>query len=246
MLKGEFVKLQMNNYTNTFGNYSAADALPEERAAFIRKTYTHLAGAIAAFVLLEAFLVASGIGGLIVQAMFSVGNLGWFVVLMLFIGVSTIATSWANSQTSKGMQYLGLGLYTAAEAIIFLPLLFVASRAAGESVFLQAGVVTIGMFLGITAVVFLTKKDFSFLGPILTIGGFIALGFIAINLIFGFSLGNVFAFAMVAFAGGSILYQTSNVLHQYRTDQHVAASLALFASVALLFWYILRIFSSRR
>ncbi|MGI9036101.1 MAG: Bax inhibitor-1/YccA family protein, partial [Pyrinomonadaceae bacterium] len=221
-------------------------ALPEERAAFIRKTYTHLAGAIAAFVLLEAFLISSGIGGLLARAMVAGGSLGWFVVLAVFIGISTVATSWANSQTSKGMQYLGLGLYTAAEAIIFLPLLFIASYEAGASVILQAGIVTLGLFLGITAVVFLTRKDFSFLGPVLTIGGFIALGFIAINLIFGFSLGNVFAFAMVAFAGAAILYQTSNILHQYRTDQYVAASLALFASVALLFWYILRIFSSRR
>jgi FtsH-binding integral membrane protein len=50
---------------------------------------------------------------------------------------------------------------------------------------------------------------------------------------------------MVAFAGAAILYDTSNILHRYRTDQHVAASLSLFASVALLFWYILSIFSSR-
>lgn len=236
----------MNTYA-AYGNYSAAQALPEERAAFIRKTYTHLAGAIAAFVLLEAFLISSGIGGLIAQAMFSVGNLGWFIVLMLFIGVSTVATSWANSQTSRGMQYAGLGLYTVAEAVIFLPMILFATYATHDAYLIpKAGIATLGLFLGITAVVFLTRKDFSFLGPILTIGSFIALGFIGVSLIFGFTLGNVFAFAMVAFAGGAILYQTSNILHQYRTDQHVAASLALFASVALLFWYILRIFSSRR
>jgi FtsH-binding integral membrane protein len=237
----------METYTNTYGNYSAAQALPEERAAFIRKTYTHLAGAIAAFVLLEAFLVMSGIGFPIARAMVSFGGLGWFVVLAIFIGVSTIATSWANSQSSKGMQYLGLALYTIAEAIIFLPLLIFATYAAGDEYLLpKAGIVTIGLFLGITAVVFMTRQDFSFLGPILTIGSFVALGFVAISLIFGFTLGNVFAFAMVAFAGGAILYQTSNILHQYRTDQNVAASLALFASVALLFWYILQIFSSRK
>ena len=78
------------------------------------------------------------------------------------------------------------------------------------------------------------------------IGGFAALGFIVASALFGFSLGNVFAFVMVAFAGSSILYQTSNVLHRFRTDQHVAASLTLFASVALLFWYILTIFTNSR
>jgi FtsH-binding integral membrane protein len=233
----------METFTNTFGR-TAAEALPAERAAFIRKTYAHLAGAIAVFVLLEAILLGSGFGELAARTMMS-SSLAWFIVLAAFIGVSTVANSWATSQTSKSMQYLGLGLYTAAEAIIFLPLLFIVNHFSGTSVIMQAGVVTLGLFLGITAVVFLTRQDFSFLGPILTIGGFIALGFIAINLIFGFSLGNLFAFAMVAFAGASILYQTSNVLHQYRTDQHVAASLSLFASVALLFWYILQIFYSR-
>jgi FtsH-binding integral membrane protein len=46
---------------------------------------------------------------------------------------------------------------------------------------------------------------------------------------------------MILLASGYILYDTSNVLHHYRTDQYVAASLALFAAVALLFWYVLRL-----
>jgi FtsH-binding integral membrane protein len=98
------------------------------------------------------------------------------------------------------------------------------------------------LFLGLTATVFLTRKDFSFLGPILAIGGFVALAFIFSGIVFGFNLGSVFAFIMVAFAGAAILYETSNILHHYRPNQHVAASLSLFASVALLFWYVLRIF----
>jgi FtsH-binding integral membrane protein len=61
------------------------------------------------------------------------------------------------------------------------------------------------------------------------------------SIFFGFSLGLLFSVLMVAFAAGFILYDTSNVLHHYRIGQHVAASLALFASVALLFWYVLRI-----
>ncbi|MBA3334703.1 MAG: Bax inhibitor-1 family protein, partial [Acidobacteria bacterium] len=110
----------------------------------------------------------------------------------------------------------------------------------------KAGIVTLGLFLGLTATVFLTRKDFSFLGPILAIGGFVALAFIFSGIVFGFSLGSVFAFIMVAFAGAAILYETSNILHHYRPNQHVAASLSLFASVALLFWYILRIFMGSR
>jgi FtsH-binding integral membrane protein len=238
----------MENFTTTFGN-SAASALPANRAQFIRRTYMLLAAAIAAFIGVEAFLFASGAANAIVSIMFprGGGGMGWLVVLGIFMLISYLSERWATSETSKLTQFFGLGVYVVAEAIIFVPLLFVAATASGDgTVILKAGIVSIGLFLGITATVFLTRSDFSFLAPILAIGGFAALGFIVASILFGFSLGNVFAFIMVAFAGTAILYQTSNVLHRFRTDQHVAAALVLFASVALLFWYILRIFSSRR
>ncbi len=232
----------MENYTSTYGN-SAADAAPQERVTFIRKTYLHLAGAILAFIGLEVFLFTSGIAQTIATAMM---GFSWFIVLALFMGVSFLANWWANSSTSKAMQYLGLGLYVVAEAIIFIPLLYIAAyySGGGMNTIMKAGIVSLGLFAGLTATVFITKKDFSFLGPILTIGGFIALGFIAASLLFGFSLGGVFAFIMVGFAATAILFSTSNVLHQYQPTQYVAASLSLFAAVALLFWYILSIFSS--
>ena len=236
----------MNN--STFGQapqgYMAVEALPAERAAFIRKTYTHLALAIAVFASLAGILVntptAQGV------AEFMSRDMRWLVVLALFMGVSWLAQSMAQSGTSKPLQYAGLMLYTVAFSIISLPLLYKASSLAeGEYVIAKAGITTGGLFLGLTSVVFLTRKDFSFLGSILKVAGFVALGFIASSIIFGFSLGSLFAFAMVAFAGAAILYDTSNILHRYRTDQHVAASLGLFASVALLFWYILSIFTGR-
>jgi FtsH-binding integral membrane protein len=235
----------MNTYENTFGNNTAANALPEERARFIRKTYLHLAAAILAFVVLEAFLFASGIAGTIMMTMSIGGKFSWLLVLGAFMGVSWLANSWANSQTSAPMQYLGLMLYVIAEAIIFVPMMFMAANFGGGDVIMKAGIVTLGLFLGISSVVFITRSDFSFLGPILAIGGFVALGFIVASILFGFSLGSIFAFIMVAFAGTAILYETSNVMHRYHTSQHVAASLTLFAAIALLFWYILSIFSSR-
>lgn len=235
----------MEDFTTTFGN-TAADAAPVERAAFIRKTYLLLALAILAFIGVEAFLFVSGAANMIASVIFSGGAVGWLLVLGLFMAVSFLANRWATSETSVLTQYLGLGFFVIAEAVIFVPLIMISTYYAGDAtVLLKAGVVTIGLFLGITATVFITRSDFSFLGPILAIGGFAALGFIVASALFGITLGTVFAFVMVAFAGTAILYETSNVLHRFNTNQHVAASLTLFASVALLFWYILTIFSSR-
>jgi FtsH-binding integral membrane protein len=235
----------MQDFTSTFGN-SVADAAPVERAAFIRKTYTLLAIAILAFIGVEAFFFATPIAGAIAGLLFSGGAIGWLVVLGLFMGISFLANRWAVSETSSAVQYGGLALFIVAEAVIFVPLIMVATYYSGDnSVLIKAGITTLGLFLGITTTVFVTRADFSFLAPILAIGGFAALGFIIASAIFGFSLGSVFAFVMVAFAGTAILYETSNVLHRFNTKQHVAASLTLFAAVALLFWYILNIFSSR-
>ena len=62
----------------------------------------------------------------------------------------------------------------------------------------------------------------------------------------GFNLGIVFSFAMVALAGGYVLYYTSQILEHYDTESYVAASLALFSAVALMFWYVIRILMERR
>lgn len=235
----------MNYYSTSYG-ISAAEDAPVNRAQFIRRTYLLLAAAIAAFIVVESLLFVSGAANLIASAIFLGGSIGWLLVLGLFMGISFLANRWATSETSVITQYLGLGIFVIAEAIIFVPLIMISIYYSGDpTVLVKAGIVTIGLFLGITATVFLTRSDFSFLGPILAIGGFVALGFIAASAIFGFSLGTLFAFVMVAFAGSAILYETSNVLHRFNTRQHVAAALTLFASVALLFWYVLSILNRR-
>ena len=110
----------------------------------------------------------------------------------------------------------------------------------------SAAIATLGLFAALTAIVFVTRKDFSFLRTVLVFGGLAAMGFIVVAIIFQFALGPIFTYAMIALACGYILYHTSNVMLHYRIGQHVAAALALFASAALLFWYILQLFLSRR
>lgn len=225
--------------------YTMADqATREERGAFITKTYAHLFAAIIAFVTLEAIILS-----LPITAQFTgwvAGTqYGWLAVLGGFMAVSWVANSWAQSGASLGLQYAGLSLYVFAEAIIFAPMLYIAANFGPTGVIPTAAIVTGCVFTGLTSIVFFTRKNFSFLGPFLGVAGFAALGIIVCGILFGFNLGIFFTGAMILFAAAYILYTTSNILHEYRTDQYVAASLALFAAVALLFWYILRLFMSR-
>ncbi|WP_018971136.1 Bax inhibitor-1/YccA family protein [Rubritalea marina] len=219
--------------------YTVAAQPVDARAAFIRKTYAHLGGSILAFALLEAVFLQ--IPAMIGLASLMMGN--WWIVLIAYMGVSFLASKWAVSSTKLSTQYLGLGLFVVAEAIIFLPMLLLATTYF-PGIITQAAVITLALSAGVTAIAFVTKKDFSFLNSFLTIGGFVALGLIFASMIFGFQLGLIFAGAMAIFASVAILRDTSNIIHHYQTNQYVAASLGLFASIALLFWYVLQILMS--
>src|SRR5690606_31131050 len=116
----------MNEYTTSFGN-TAANALPAERARFIRNTYMLLAAAILAFIGVEYALFETGAAYMIANVIFSGGSMGWLLVLGLFMGVSYLANRWALSDTSPITQYMGLGVFVLAEAVIFVPLIFLAT-----------------------------------------------------------------------------------------------------------------------
>lgn len=215
-----------------------------ERGDFYRKTYIHVGLAILAFIGVETVLlktIPTEVIFLMIGQKYS-----WLLILGVFWLASFLATKWTLSQ-SKAVQYMGLGVYVFLEAIIFLPLIYIAllQEGAGNVIF-QAATLTIAMFAGISAVAFTSKKDFSFLRNIITIGGFIAIGLIVGGMIFGFNLGLWFSVGMVILASATILYQTSKLKDVYTTDQYVGASLQLFSSIMLLFWYILRILMSRR
>jgi len=212
------------------------------RGTFVSRTYSHLFGAITAFTLIEIFLFKSGLAAPMANAMLS-GS--WLLVLGGFVVVSWLASRTAHMATSKAAQYAALAAFVVAESIIFVPLLYVANRVAPGAI-TSAAAVTFFAFTALTLVVFMTRKDFSFLRGILCWGGIIALALIVGGAIFGFQLGTYFSVAMVGLAGASILYDTSNVLHHYPEDRYVGAALELFASVALMLWYVLRLFMSRR
>jgi FtsH-binding integral membrane protein len=222
--------------------YAPSRRVNSDRALFIQRTYATLAGAILAFIGLEAILVNTVSMNQVIALMGGGSGVGFLVVLAAFMGASWLAQMWARSETSIGMQYAGLALYVVAEALIMLPLLYIAVHFINDKTLIPtAGILTLAVFGGLSLAAFTTGKDFSMLGPVLSVGSMVALGVIIAGCIFGFSLGLFFSFAMVALLSGFILFETSQVMYHHRTDQHVAAALMLFSSIATLFWYILRI-----
>lgn len=220
----------------------AADAALDERLSFIRRVYAHVGASVLLLIGLTAGIINTPE---LAQPLARFAFAHWWVVLIGFMVASTIAQRMAASHAAAGTQYLGLGLYVVAEAVIFTPLLYILHlRPGGDDVILQAGVLTFVIFGGLTLVVLLTRADFSFLRNVLWLGMLGAIGLMLVAAFTTFSLGTWFVGGMVLLMAGFILYETSNVLHHYHTDQHVAAALAVTSSLATLFWYVLQLVSA--
>ena len=216
------------------------------RTRFLRQVYGHLGGAVAAFVLIEMFLFTSGLAHAIAAFVFGTS---WLLILGGFVLVSWLSSSVAHRATSRPAQYAAYAALIVAESLLFAPLLVIASQTAqsagaGTNVIAQAGMLTVLGFAGLTLIAMTSGRDFSVLGSFLKWGGIVALVAIVAAVLFGFELGTWFSVAMIAYAGGAILFETSRVLHSDPPARAIAASMQLFASLALLFWYVLRLLSA--
>ncbi len=224
---------------------SASVELPRSaatsRATFLARTYQHLFGAILAFTALEVWLFRTGLADRIAQRMLAVN---WLLVLGAFMIVSWFASRAAHRATAPATQYGALALFVVAESVFFVPLLYLADRYAPGTI-QSAAILTLLGFSGLTAITVWTRADFSFLGELLRWSFIVALLLIVGAYLYGFGLGTWFSIAMIAVAGAAILYDTSRTLLHFQTDRHVAAALQLFASVALMFWYVLRLVRAR-
>jgi FtsH-binding integral membrane protein len=217
------------------------------RGEFLVRVYQHLLAAVGAFVLFEALLFNLGVAEVMWD--FVAGqSYAWLLVLGGFMVVNWLATSAAHDVLDPSRQYLGLFGMAAAEALIFAPFLYYMFRVqpSGTTSVLYAAAITVVGFAGLTAVAMVTRRDLSFIRPLLLWGGVSALVLILAAVLFGLSLGIWFSVAMIALAGGAILYQTQTIMRRYPSEAYVGASVQLFASVMLLFWYVLRLVGQLR
>ncbi len=238
--------------------FIVADAPAADRAAFFRRTYGLVAIGFAAFAALLAiffvgfdqrsgiaFAVFTGLGSMIS----SLGGWSILLVMLAFWGATTVAQSLAFNRASRGTQYAGLGLYVILEALIFIPLIgyvILSTNGNASSVLVPAGIVTGGMIAGLTALVFMTNLDFSFLKVAIVLGSFAVLAIVIVAAIAGLSLGAWFSIAMIVLMATVILYQTNEIKNTLETDQHVAAAFILFSSFVTLLFYVIRFFAGRR
>lgn len=228
----------MNDQVNYLAPVAALSAT--DRSSFIWKCYAHVVGAILAFAAIEVYLFQSGVSAAIAAPMLN----NWYLVLGAFVLAGFGATHVAHRVQSISAQYAALAVFVVFESLIFAPMLYMAYMIEPGMIDSAAGVTVLGC-VGLIATAMITGRDFSFLRGMLVWGGMLAMGGIVASMIFGFQMGTWFSVAMIGFAGAAVLYDTSNIMHHYPQDKYVAASMQLFSSIALMFWYILRMFMNR-
>ena len=218
------------------------------RGDFVVRVYQHLMGAILAFVGIEALLLNTPIAEGIYDFVRQGGGMTWLLILGGFMVGQWIVTNAAMDLLNPQRQYGALLGSAALYAVLFAPMLHYFFRIAddGQTSVAAAALITAVGFAGLTAVAFFTRKDLSFLRPIVMYGFVVAVVLILGAVIFGLSLGIWFSVAMIALSGAAILYQTQTIIREFPVAAHIGAALALFSSVMTLFFYVLRLVGALR
>lgn len=205
-----------------------------ERLSFVRKVYS---------LFFAAMMVCSGGVYLAFNNPITFMKARWAllagtIILMLVLSFSKTA------RRAKPWNYLLLFGLNFLIGLSAGPLFFMIDAAGKSVVLLQAFIMTAGVFGGLTAYAWISRKDFSFLGGFLTVG---IIGLVLASIVYMFipgatGLGFAIACVGVLIMSGFVLYDTSNILHRYHTDEYVAGALDLFLDFYLMFWYIVQIF----
>lgn len=217
----------------------AVEASVSERMRFIRKVYGQFLGSL--------FVTAAVTGMVMTSApAFDLAVRAWPVWMILYLGAS-FASGWV-SKASPAVGYLVMGTLAVATGFFFGPVVTYYARTAGPNIVWQALILTGATFTGLTVYVFTTRKDFSWMGGALFLGLFLLIGIGIVSWFVPFSSGMAFGItvASVVLFCGFILYDTSNILHHYQTDQHVSATVAIYLDFVILFMNILRLLGNRR
>jgi len=209
------------------GVTSAASVTTTERLVFIKKVYS---------------LLAMSMGTAAVGAYLGSGPLLLLVApnMMLFFILQIALIFFASFAARKpGLNMVALFSFTTVSGLTLGPLLY----QVGPSIAAEAFALTAITFAGLSMYVVVSKKDFSFMSGflmtgliVLVVGGLLNMFFIQSGM-----MHFVMSGASVLLFSGFILYDTSNILRYYGTDEYVSATLALYLDVLNLFIALLSI-----
>lgn len=214
---------------------TAAQANLAERLSFIRKVY-------ALFFVATLFAVGGvALGFLFPPLMVAAFEHPWIALILMLGGVMGAQAV----RHQPGVNLFALFAFTMLTGVVISPLLYIVNQNNPASI-IQAGVLTVGIFGGLTAYAFISKRDFSFLRGMLVTGLIVIIlaGLLNVLLVGSLGLGFAVAVATLLLFAGFVLYDTSNIIRRYPTNEYVAGALSLYLDAFNIFLALLRILNS--
>ncbi|TNF26941.1 MAG: Bax inhibitor-1/YccA family protein [Deltaproteobacteria bacterium] len=213
----------------------------EQQISFVRRVYAWMFAGVLATVMGVAIAVKSGLAESLLYSGFLVNIL----LIVAWMGGAYALQRVRNVPTWNVVAFAGYGLLTGIviSSIVYVAIALAKVQGAAPGTYvLQAGGLTLVTFGGLSAYAFFTKRDFSFLRGMLTVGTFALLGALVIGFFVHATAFQMLisVFGVVLFAGYT-LYDTQKVLRTFPDGEHVAGAMTLFLDFVLMFVYILRI-----
>jgi FtsH-binding integral membrane protein len=218
------------NYSSPYTYGVVSDAPDQVRSEFIRRVYN---------LFFVSMLITVGAGYFAAQPAIMPAVLGMLPALL--IGGLVVGLVMAFTQRKPGVNVAMLILYSVIQGAIAGPLLLLLNRFA-PGIPMQAMVLTVTVFGGLSFYAATSKKDFSFLGGFLTIA---VLGLIGASVVMFFFqtplLSMVYSVAGILIFSAYILYDTSNIMNRLGPDEVASGAISLYLDFINLFWFILRL-----
>jgi len=214
------------------------DCRPEIKAAFIRKVYTILS--------MQLLLTVAGSATfMFVESAhdFALSSKGvFYTALFLPFGVLFALMCYKDKHP---INMFLLAVFTACEAYTVGVVCAIYQEQGYGIIVLQALLLTAAIFISLTTYVFVTKKDFSWMGGALSMGLMCLLMWSLLNMLFPMTFGgfghSIFAFLGAILFSGYILYDTSVIMHHMGPDDYIMAAVSLYLDIINLFLYLLEI-----
>ncbi|EJD02738.1 uncharacterized protein FOMMEDRAFT_84566 [Fomitiporia mediterranea MF3/22] len=191
----------------------------EIRNAFVRKVYS---------ILFCQILATCIVGGVLSQsdsAIFWVQTHTWALYVPLFATFVNLGLLFWKRH-SVPTNYIFLGTFTLLEAFT----LGVIMAFYDNRVILQALLITLGIFLGLTLFTFQSKYDFSGMGPWL-FGALLALlvtGLVGMFVHFDKTMDLIFAIGGALIFSGYVVYDTYMISNRLSPDEYILGAISLY------------------
>lgn len=240
----------------------AVAPLSDQRVSYLRKVYGLLGAS--AFVAVLAGWAAISLGPTVeltaedgsavavpalVALMLESPAMMWGAFALLFVS-TFVASAVSKVRIVNVIALLGVALLMGVQ---LAPMAFIAQYAAGLGGTLSANpirdtmVMVLCVFTGITGYIFTTRKDFSWMKSIVSMGFMVVFGACILSFFFeseAFSLAVASTGALLSIA--TLLYVTSYIFRNSEMDDPVGDALSLLVQLRNLFMFLLRILMSRR